>query len=320
MDRSWQGGDAMFFQNAYIGRNGWWRWLITIAAVILVIFLAQAPLLGFITLEAERLGLTPDVFFARLPEGVDRNLFLALFLLPFTAAFLMLWLCIRVLHRKSLRFVTTGRPRFDWSRAIIGFVFWFAVLSVTIFAVLPAETYVYQFDPAKFWPLLLIALLMFPVQTTLEEVFFRGYLMQGVFLLARNKIVPLIVVTLAFLFVHYWNPEFSQEDGAGIIEYFLMSTFLGLITVLDDGLELPCGIHAANNIFLAVILSTSDGSLQTNAIFETSLKAFGDNVLILAIAPYVAGFLLLFAMYRWRLSTIFERVPPAKVAPASSYE
>jgi hypothetical protein len=90
--------------------------------------------------------------------------------------------------------------------------------------------------------------------------------------------------------------------------------------VLDDGLELPCGIHAANNIFLAVILSTSDGSLQTNAIFETSLKAFGDNVLILAIAPYVAGFLLLFAMYRWRLSTIFERVPPAKVAPASSYE
>jgi hypothetical protein len=43
-------------------------------------------------------------------------------------------------------------------------------------------------------------------------------------------------------------------------------------------------------------------------------------VLILAIAPYVAGFLLLFAMYRWRLSTIFERVPPAKVAPASSHE
>ena len=304
----------MFFQNAYIGQNGWWRWLITIAAVVLVIFLAQVPLLGFLTAEAERLGLTPEVFLARLPEEVDRNLFLALFLLPFAAAFLALWLCIRALHRKSLRLVTTGRARFDWGRAMTGFVFWIAVLSVTIFTFLPAESYVYQFDPAKFWPLLLIALLMFPIQTTLEEIFFRGYLMQGVFLIVRNKIVPLIVVTLAFLFMHYWNPEFSREGGAGIIEYFLMSAFLGLITVLDDGLELPCGIHAANNIFLAVILSTSDGSLQTNAIFETSIEAFGDNLLFLAIAPYIAGFLLLSAMYRWRLSTIFERVPQPAMA------
>lgn len=311
----------MFFQNAYIGRNGWWRWLITIAATILVIFLAQAPLIGFMTAEAERLGLTPEAFFANLPEGVDGNLFLALFLFPFACAFLMLWLCIRWLHGKYLRLVMTGRQRFDWTRAVTGFVFWFAILSITIFTVLPGESYVYQFDPAKFWPLLFIAVLLFPIQTTLEEVFFRGYLMQGIFLVAGNKVVPLVAVTLTFLFVHYWNPEFSSDDGAGVIEYFLMSAFLGLITVLDDGLELPCGIHAANNIFLAVILSTSDGSLQTNAIFETSLKAFGDNVVILAVVPYIVGFLLLFVLYRWRLSRIFERVPrPATVDSASSYE
>ena len=298
----------MFFQNAYEGRTRWWRWLLTIAAMISVVVLAQTPLLAFIGTEAERLGVSEQAFFNRLPDGADRNIFLALFLLPFVAGFLTLWLFIRLLHKKSLRSVTTGRVRFDWKRALTGFALWFAILAVTIFAVLPSDAYVFRFDPATFLPLLIISLLLFPIQTSLEEVFFRGYLMQGFSLLAKNKLVPLILVSVLFFFMHYWNPEFSEESGVGMIEYSLMSLFLGLVTVLDDGLELPCGIHAANNIFLAVIMGTSDGSLQTNALFETNMKAFTDQFIAVSVAPYVLAFIVLFVMFRWRFSTLFEPV------------
>jgi membrane protease YdiL (CAAX protease family) len=306
-----EGIGSMFFQQAYNGKNRWWRWLLTISAMVLVLFLAQIPVVAYIGIEAERFGVSQEAFYNRLPDGANRNLFLALFLMPFVAAFLALWFCISRLHKKSLLSVMTGRAVFDTKRALSGFIVWFALLSVATFAVLPAEAYTFQFNPKTFAPLLVIALLLFPIQTTLEEVFFRGYLMQGFFLLVGNKLVPLVLVTMIFMLAHYWNPEFSSESGLGIIEYLLMSLFLGLMTVLDDGLEVPCGIHAANNIFLSVIMSATDGSLQTDALFETNLQAYGDNFFFVSVIPYALGFMILFVMFRWRFSTLIEPVRPA---------
>lgn len=304
----------MFFQNAYEGKNRWWRWLFTISITILVLFLAQIPIVAFIGIEAKRLGISKEVFFYRLPDGVDRNLFLALFLIPFLAAFLTIWFLIGLLHKRSLRSVMTGRTTFDLSRMLIGFLVWFTLLSIVIFAVLPAEAYTFQFNPKTFAPLFVITLLLFPIQTTLEEVFFRGYLMQGIFLLARNKLAPLILVTLAFMLAHYGNLEFSSDSGLGVIEYLLMSLLLGVIAVLDDGLEVPCGIHAANNIFLSIVMGTTDGSLQTDALFVTNLQAYSEHFFFLSVMPYILGFMILFLIFRWRFSTLIEPVQPPHTA------
>lgn len=304
----------MFFQKAYEGRNRWWRWLLTIAGLLLVFILAQIPLIVWISQEAGRLGLSEDAILnGALPAGLDRNILLLLFMIPFVAGFAAFWFFINQLHGKSLLSVMTGRAHFDWRRAFVGFGIWFALLCIAIFAVLPADSYVYQFNASTFWPLLLIALLLIPIQTTLEEIFFRGYLMQGVFLLARNKLAPLLVIVAVFTLVHSSNPEFYNDYASGIAEYFLMSLLLGLVAVLDDGLELTCGIHAANNIFLTAVMSTSGGSLQTYALFETSLKAFADHVLLLSIVPYVIGFTVLFLAFRWRFSTLFEKVRRSRV-------
>jgi len=299
----------MFFEKAYYGRNSWWRWVLTIAGAIFVMLLAQIPLIGFIALEAERLGVSQQAFFsANLPEGANRNLFLLLILLPFAASFGVLWLLINWLHRKSLRAVMTGRDHFDWRRVVFGFAFWFALLAITMFSVLPSDAYRYQFNPETFIPLLAIALILIPFQTTLEEVFFRGYLMQGIGLLARNKLTPLIAITLFFALIHYSNPEFANSQGFGMLEYLLMSLMLGMITVMDDGLELACGIHASNNIFLATIMSASDGTLKTDAIFETDLQTLGEHFMMLSVVPYVVAFAILFWVFRWRFSTLFERI------------
>jgi hypothetical protein len=307
----------MFFQNAHLGRNGWWRWLLTIAATLLAFLLGHGPFLAFVTAEAERLGVSPEAFFsAPFPAAADRNLFLFFGLLPHAFAFAALLVCIAVLHRKSVRAVITGRRRFDWRRVATGFGIASGFLLLGSFPFLPADSYAWQFDPAGFWPLLLIALVLIPIQTTAEEVFFRGYLMQGVSLVSRNKLLPLILVTLLFAGVHFGNPEFSADYSAGPWIYLSISLLLGLVTVMDDGLELPIGIHAANNIFLTVVLSYRDGSFITNSLFVTSMDAMMWLSPYLDIATSVLLLLLLSGVYGWRLSSLVAPVAPRAAGEA----
>lgn len=300
----------MFFQNAFIGKNRWWRWLVTIISTLLVLFAAQIPLIMFTIAESRRLGVSPDTIFSRLPADMDRNIFLALFLVPFAAAFFALVLLIRWVHKKPLRAVTTGRGHFRWGRTLFAFLLWMGMLTGIVLFMLPEDAYVFSFDPEKFLPLLLVALCLFPLQIAAEEVFFRGYLMQGFTLLVRNKFVPFIIVSVLFFAAHMSNPEFATGNPTFILDYAMITLFLGLATVLDDGLEVPCGIHAANNIFISTIFNTSDGTFQTDALFQTKLKILAEFPMVLSFAPYLIAFVIFYIVFRWRFSTLFETVSP----------
>lgn len=307
----------MFFQNAYLGRNSWWRWGATIIVTLGVWIVAHIPVIGYSAAETERLGLGPDAFVTgAFPEGVDRNVFLFLMMAPFVVAFFTLWLCVRLFHRRPFLSVLTGRPRFDWSRAFVAFALWIVVSVIGTFALLPASAYSYQFDPARFWPLLAIALTMIPLQCAFEEVFMRGYLMQGLGRLLRNKIVPLILVTSLFTAAHFGNPEFAAGQRTVLIVYMLISILFGLCAVIDDGLEVSIGLHAASNVFLAVVMSPVDGSLATYSLYTTTLAE------VLKFSPHTdliqmaVTFAIMFAVYRWRFATLVEPVTPRADAQA----
>jgi uncharacterized protein len=309
----------MFFMKVHAGRNAWWRWLVTIAGTLTLWFLGHAPLLVFATMEAKRLGLSEEAILGDgLPPGIDRNVFLLLSLLPFLIGFLALWLFIARVHRRPLLSAMTGRRRFDMRRALIAFALWLAILAGGSFAFLPAGSYHYQFDPAAFWPLLLIALALIPIQTTFEEVFFRGYLLQGVSLLTGNKITPLIVVTLIFTLVHFANPEFNQDYLKGGLSYLALSLLFGLAAVIDDGLEAPAGIHAANNLFLVLVLSPIDGSFTTHAIFSISVAEMMRLSPWLDIASAVLAFILLAYALNWRFAALAGPTRPATAPTASA--
>jgi membrane protease YdiL (CAAX protease family) len=306
----------MFFMKAHQGRNAWWRWLATISGTLTLWFAGHIPLLVFATSEARRLGLSEDAILgAGIPPGIDRNLFLLYSLLPFVVGFLALWFFIARLHRRPLLSAMTGRPRFDWRRAFLAFVLWGAILAAGTFAFMPAGSYHYQFDPAVFWPLLLIALALIPIQTTFEEVFFRGYLLQGVSLLTGNKITPLIVVTLIFTLVHFANPEFNQDYVKGGLSYLSLSLLFGLTAVIDDGLEVPAGIHAANNLLLVLVLNPVDGSFTTHAVFSASIADMMRLSPWLDIASAVLAFLLLAFALNWRFAALTTPTRPQEQRP-----
>ena len=125
-----------------------------------------------------------------------------------------------------------------------------------------------QFKLVPFLILCCITLIFMPIQTTTEELVFRGYLMQGFFNLAQNKWFPLLMTSLIFGIMHIFNPEIEKMGYVLLVYYIGTGLFLGIITLMDEGTELALGFHAANNIIASLLLTSDYTVFQTHSIFK----------------------------------------------------
>ncbi|MBS0011764.1 MAG: CPBP family intramembrane metalloprotease, partial [Bacteroidales bacterium] len=117
--------------------------------------------------------------------------------------------------------------------------------------------------------LIIIAILLIPLQTTFEELLFRGYLMQGAGAWFKNKWLPLLITSLLFGLMHSFNPEI-REFGFWVMipQYITFGLVFGFVTIVDNGIEIAMGAHAANNIFLSIFITQKSSALQTPALYE----------------------------------------------------
>ncbi len=289
----------MIFLAARSGRNGLMPFVGTVLLVLLGMAFGQMPLLSAI----EQLDGLDDI---------DENKHFLLLLLGFVGGFVALLFAVLALHRRSPRTLVTAAAKVDWKRLASGFFLWLSLVAVgevALYLLSPAG-YVMQFNWQEFWPLLLISLLVLPIQTSLEELFFRGYLLQQMGLLLNHKVLPLLITSVLFGLMHIANPEVTKFGLIPMMFYYIsFGLLLGLCTVLDGRLEIALGMHAANNFFGATILSFSGSALQTPSVFYTDhlhLTAMLMAYLILALL-----FFLFFARkYRWRLSALSAKVLP----------
>lgn len=298
----------MFYQAARRGENAFFRYLITIVGVFIAAVIGQVPLALAIGAAAARGGLGPGAIgefqetmdFSAL--GIGQNLALLLVLLAFVAALGMLYLCVRFLHKKRFTDVLTGRPRLDWKRIWFSFGFWLA-LTAALEAVgywLKPDNYSLQFDLWLFLPLLALALFVLPLQTTFEEAMFRGYLMQGLGLLFRNRWLPLLLTSLTFGLLHIANPEVKKFGLGLMMPYYIgFGLVMGICTLMDEGTELALGLHAATNIYGAAVVSFAGSALQTPAVFR--LREVDAEMMLLAAVVSAGLFLFVAARrYQWR--------------------
>ncbi len=73
------------------------------------------------------------------------------------------------------------------------------------------------------------------------------------------------------------------------------------MTIMDEGMELSMGYHAANNVFTAIMITNNWQAFQTDAVFiDTSTPSFGlDSIVTLAIIQ--PALLLLFSrIFKWK--------------------
>jgi len=242
--------------------------------------------------------------------GISSNVFLFFALFCFVIGFVTLILLIKAFNKKSFQYVINGTQRIRWKRIMWGAGVWAFVLAVytAIDYMINPENFVLQFNFAAFIPLLFISLLLIPIQTSFEELAFRGYLTQGIAGATRNRWWALVIPSLVFGLIHCFNPEVSAHGfWLTMPNYILFGVLFGLTSILDDGIEIALGIHAANNIFLSLFVTNPDSALRTNAIFEQqSIEPAKD--LIGFIITGILVFLFFYKKYHWNWKIMNQKV------------
>jgi hypothetical protein len=260
-----------FIQQAYQGINEWWAYALTIFLLFIgwqVIGIIPLVFTGFFYAESM------DDFLLALANafttvGIDSNLYLVLMIFTFFGGLVFLLIGIKYIHKRSVLLVLTTRSKLDWSRIFFAFSIWF-VIGLLVFAIsyyYAPEDYVWNFKLVPFLILVLVSFFLLPIQTSMEEVLFRGYLMQGFGILFKKGIITLIVTSVIFGLLHGANPEVEKLGWIMMIYYIGTGLLLGIFAIMDEGIELSLGFHAANNIQAAVMVTANWAAFQTEALF-----------------------------------------------------
>lgn len=180
-----------------------------------------------------------------------------------------IFLAVKFLHQRKILTLISPDATFHLKRFGLGFVLWFALASLQtgIEFLGDRSAFVWNFQPSSWVSFLPWVLVFTPIQTSAEELLFRSYLLQGLGLVVRQPFVLTLIVSVPFAIAHFENPEMARGSIWIGLTYFLLAVFLTLITLRDNRLELALGVHAANNLFVLLIVNTQDSVLPTPALF-----------------------------------------------------
>ncbi len=296
-----------FFINAGLGSNRWWRWVLGFIAIVLAwigIGSVVLPLVGCAFLQET------NVFGLSCSDGAitgEHSLVARIVVggSGFLIGLLGLWAVVRLIHKKPLARVVTGRSSFKYHRCLYGMLVALAV-SLLIFLtnrfILGLEM-TFQEPGWEYVLFLLFAIVFVPIQSGFEEVLFRGYILQGTMLLFRNKFVLAILSGVLFVLPHLTNPEASSDIVPYVVGLMANGTFFATVTLLDGGLELAVGYHAMNNLFLGLVANSEGSVMETPSLFLIHRDGYPlfPNVFI-DILGLVLAVAILNRKYKW-----FER-------------
>jgi membrane protease YdiL (CAAX protease family) len=292
----------MFLEQGIKSQNKFWLYLVGSVLIIIASFIGQIPfsvaVLGK-TLTGKQ-AIPADN--AAVMKIFEPNLTLFLVMISFAFAFAGIYFVLKYLHHQTLLSVTTSRKAVDWKRIFFSFFLWsfFTILSFVVVYLNAPGNFVWNFKLVPFLILLVVGAILIPIQTSTEEYIFRGYLMQGFANLALNRWFPLMMTSLIFGLMHIFNPEVAKMGYVIMVYYIGTGLFLGVITLMDEGIELALGFHAANNL-IGALLVTSDWSVfQTHSIFkDLSEPSAGLDVILPVVIIYPILLFIFSKKYNW---------------------
>ncbi|MBT6447327.1 MAG: CPBP family intramembrane metalloprotease [Flavobacteriaceae bacterium] len=274
----------MYIENVLKVKNDWWRYFIGCCVVFIATQIGSIPFIIAIFSKVGVEGSSQIDQSTMMTVLGDSNLTLFYFLIPFLFGLLGLFIVVKFIHKQTFLSLTTSRKKIDFSKIVTSFLLACSIVllsTITSYLISP-EDYLFNFELKPFLILAMISILLIPIQTSFEEYIFRGYLMQGIGAIVKNKWIPLLITSLLFGFLHYWNPEIDKLGNLSIIYYVLTGLFLGVITLMDKGMELAIGFHAGNNVFISLLVTADWTVFQTNSI----IKNVGEPDLTSMMVPF----------------------------------
>jgi membrane protease YdiL (CAAX protease family) len=292
----------MFLENGFLPQNKFWRYLVGSLIIFLAATLGQIPWVVAAAIKSFKSGKPFPTTETGMMTFLNLNLTLFLLLFSFVVAFIAIILVIKYFHKQTLLSVTTSRKKVDWKRILFSFSLWglFTAGSTLVMYYNNPSDFVFNFKPIPFLILAIIGTLLIPIQTSTEEYVFRGYLMQGFSVLAKNRWFPLVMTSVIFGSMHIANPEVEKMGYIILVYYIGTGFFLGIITLMDEGMELALGFHAANNLVTALLVTSDWSAFQTNSVFkDVSSPSTGFEILVPVFVIFPLLLFIFSKKYNW---------------------
>ncbi len=286
-----------FLENASIGKNNWWKYLLTvIISLVGASVVAGLLMVAFLIFYSIFLSYGGVSDISNIITSTVSNPFTMLILLGviYALSFFLFYICLRFLHHKTFLNVINTVSGVRWKMLLKGLVLWLLILGILSLPdlILNPQGYQVTFNQNNFLLLLVLCLLIFPMQASFEEILFRGYLMQGFSLLPEGlsrffcflaekisilssmfnyfskialhlskPLFPLLLTSIVFGCVHFFNGTSLYVDLSIVCSTFIIGLMLGIITLGDNGIETAMGIHIANNLYVSVLYNSTDSGL-----------------------------------------------------------
>jgi hypothetical protein len=237
-------------------RQGWIRAIIYMIGVSAIVYLFY------------RFGETIMSQFETGTENGDESVFNfgLLYTLMGLAIVLLTWLMQKVISKQ--KFINLG---FSWkgysNEAGLGFFGALAMLGIGSL-ILVATGYM-SFTSASFAAApLLLELVIMVVVAFVEELMFRGYLLNNL-MQSMNKWIALVISSLLFALFHQTNPDVTVFAIANIL---LAGILLGLNYIFTKNLWFGIFFHFAWNYFQGPVLGYDVSGLKLSSILQQSVS------------------------------------------------
>ena len=100
--------------------------------------------------------------------------------------------------------------------------------------------------------------------------------------------------------LHFFNPEVDKLGPIIMIYYIGTGFFLGIMTLMDEGMELALGFHAGNNMIAAMLVTADWTVFQTESILkDISEPAAGFDVIVPVVIMYPIFLGIMAWKYKW---------------------
>jgi len=297
--------NSSFLGNSSIGKNNWWIWVaFTIIFIVVWQVIGSFPLVGLCgILNIVKLGTYTCDLETLVIAGNSKAPNFLMMHITFIVGAASFYIFLKLLHGKTLLLVLTERVRFDYKRSLFALTVFtlFGGISLVANLMSGSSDLKIRGDVTDLLVIAIMALVLVPIQAGLEEAFFRGYLIQGFSLLFKSRLAILIITSLIFASLHLMNPE---PWSYGILPYavsvFLVGLFMGLITLVDGGVELAVGVHIANNLWVHLVVGLEKSVIPSSSLFIADHQSLE---LISTVVPSLIQYGILtgiFALkYKW---------------------
>ena len=286
--------DATYVEAARWGKHRGWRYVLGLVVILfawLVVGTVGSALVAFVLGGQEGFAAFRRADLAAL--GSVGSFLVIMVGFPF---FLVgIFLAVSLVHRRPLQTLITAQEKINWRRVGQGFVAWFVLFCLIgglgQYLFYP-DTFSFTSDLTTFALFVPLALVLTVIQTTTEELFFRGYIVQGASLVWTNRVFLAIVPAVIFTLPHLGNPEVSVGGWLTVFCTYFLGTGLvwTVVSLIDGTTELAIGAHFANNIGGILLFNIAGSVVTTPALFTVSEfhATYGALSVLVAVPVFLA--------------------------------